>query len=225
MVDMLKNTLIYIYIVTVLLLAGFARASTISIAEVDYNPSQMLLKISGQYIDGCNSKVAPQLSETQSLGEKIVAEIKLNPVRTSDFCTQGFSFERQFDMVLDVRTLGLAAGFTYVLNISGTSGLHTLEIALPKNSSVGEFETTEHKGQVVALGDGSFALVKNQDDFVMLNSTIDLSKYNGQMVSISGIEFVHQVGPIVEVSAQDPLHETSSNKPSVFVLNVFTVSK
>ena len=79
-------------------------------------------------------------------------------------------------------------------------------------------------GEVAVLADGTFVLVLDAQNTILLQSTFDLTPIVGSKVMISGIEQEHQLAPAYGAHSVDPLPGmTSGNKTIVFV--VFGISE
>lgn len=153
----------------------------------------------------------------------LVEVVNQNSVKSCGLVSDQVSL---YDMVLDIRSIGIPAGSNFQLKFANfnTENLSPLTINLPASDVDHSLNQSFYQGQIVMLGNGDFALLTTDMKTLFVKSTIDLTKYVGMNVQISGIEFVHQVGPIVEVNALDPLSaETQNNNLSMFVLTISTI--
>jgi hypothetical protein len=79
-------------------------------------------------------------------------------------------------------------------------------------------------GEVAVLADGTFVLVLDTQNTILLQSDFDLTPFIGFKVMISGIEQEHQLAPAYGSYSVDPLPGMASgNKTIVFV--VFGISE
>jgi hypothetical protein len=74
-------------------------------------------------------------------------------------------------------------------------------------------------GEVAVLADGTFVLVLDAQNTILLQSNFDLTPFVGFKVMISGIAQEHQLAPAYGSHSVDPLPGmTSGNKTIVFVV-------
>ncbi len=79
-------------------------------------------------------------------------------------------------------------------------------------------------GEVAVLADGTFVLVLDAQNTILLQSDFDLTPFIGSKVMISGIEQEHLITPVYGSYSVDPLPGMASgNKAIVFV--VFGISE
>jgi hypothetical protein len=90
-----------------------------------------------------------------------------------------------------------------------------------------KFNYKKHVGTIVALGDGSLALVIDQSRAYSLKSRMDLTNYIGSKVVISGIELDQQLAPNLGVEVVDPLpnFNTGTNLVTFFVFGINEVTQ
>ena len=72
-------------------------------------------------------------------------------------------------------------------------------------SSPQSYNFKSYEGDIVATADGSFVLVQDQNNFLVLQAKMDLSNFVGSKVMISGIELDQQLAPSLEPEVVDPL--------------------
>lgn len=79
-------------------------------------------------------------------------------------------------------------------------------------------------GEVAVLADGTFVLVLDAQNIILLQSNFDLTPFVGSKVMVSGIEQEHQLSPAYGATSVDPLPGMATgNKTIVFV--VFGISE
>ncbi|MNJ91003.1 hypothetical protein D3C87_86470 [compost metagenome] len=87
-----------------------------------------------------------------------------------------------------------------------------------------QYNYKTHVGEIVSTGDGSLVLVIDQNNFLPLQSELDMTPFIGSKVMISGIELEHQLAPNLEIEIVDPLPGFSFGSKSV-VFFVFGISE
>jgi hypothetical protein len=67
--------------------------------------------------------------------------------------------------------------------------------------------------------------VVTEDTVFQLQSNLDLSQFNGSMVSVDGYEIKHKVKPVVELASLDPLSGSRDEATVAPLLVVFGISE
>lgn len=165
---MISRTLILVYIVCVLLFAGFARAAqlperesmTLKITDVQYQSNNWLLHINGYMSHPCTTNPYPVISHSQKDAKTLVIQVVAQ--EKQGMCIQKISDE--YDLSFDLRTLfsksdhlNLDKDQTYTLVAGGFEGFE-LEVNPKRMNSGFPFSTIELQGHLVILDDGSVAL-------------------------------------------------------------------
>lgn len=226
---MKKNLIIAVYIIAVLGFSAMARASVTQLTTIHFDQDLLKLSIQGSVLDACQNNVTPTVLQTLSSNDSEVVVISVNAEKTQEECAFFPISESKFDIALDVRTLGLDSGKEYILKFSneivGTQ--QSLKVFIPEGSSDFVTYNIAKSGLIVAMGDGEFALVINDQDFYTLKSTIDLSQYVGNYVRVNGFELNYQVGPALELNTLDPLPRfgLKSDSTVFFVNSISSISQ
>jgi hypothetical protein len=91
-------------------------------------------------------------------------------------------------------------------------------------SSPQSYNFKNYEGQIVATADGSYVLVIDRNNFLVLQAKFDLADYVGSKVMISGIELDQQLAPVLQPEAVDPLPGQGFGSKNV-VFFVFGISE
>jgi hypothetical protein len=220
---MLRNVAITVYIFIILIISGFAKASTPIVTKLEYNESMNKITVAGYALDTCKHAYVAR-AELVAGPEKL-AYLNIESLDPEQICGMGAAREYKFELIFDVRTLGLPQGeYTVKLSNKSTasSELNVLVpgdlISLPEPSQIID-------GTLVAFANGQFAIVKSETEFTMVKSKIDLSQYAGQYVSASGYELQFSVQPI-DIVSQNPFEQIGSEKPvAFFVLGISSIAE
>ena len=115
----------------------------------------------------------------------------------------------------------------YVLVVLGFSATAKAQMTImPVNfDSHQQIQITSFVGQVAMTIDGDFYLVVSDNKAYELKSNLDLSEYNGLMVSVDGYEVKHKVKPVVELASLDPLPRSRNEATVAPLLVVFGISE
>ena len=115
---MKKNLIIAVYIIAVLGFSAMARASVTQLTSIHFDQELLKLSIQGSVLDACQNNVTPTVLQTMNSNNSDIVVISVNAEKTQEECAFFPVSESKFDIALDVRTLGLAAGKEYVLKFS-----------------------------------------------------------------------------------------------------------
>ena len=115
----------------------------------------------------------------------------------------------------------------YVLLVLGFSATAKAQMTImPVQSDTQQhIQIESYVGQVAMTVDGDFYLVVSEDLVFQLESNLDLTEYNGLMVSVDGYEVKHKVKPVVELASLDPLSGSRNETTVAPLLVVFGISE
>lgn len=223
----MKNILIGTYIIVVLLISAFARASQVIIQEAQYNPERNLIKVEGSYSGVCLKHVRPSLKVDQT--EDGFIDYKLQLVANEICPTQVEKYN--FEMAVDTRSIGLPEKQNLILNFNHPMQKKMTEPLVVNNnfSYVLDYENLDLiSGQVIELEGRTpqYAILTEDNIVFKLKGPFQFSKYVNQVISVKGYELKIQIQPIREASTT-PLNEVStsgSNLKSFNVMTIFTLN-
>lgn len=115
----------------------------------------------------------------------------------------------------------------YVLIVLGFSATAKAQMKImPISNTPVQVQIQSFVGQVAMTLEGQFYLIVTEDKVFELKSNIDLSDFNGLMVSVDGYEVKHKVGPVVELASLDPLprNNEATVAPLLVVFGISEVS-
>lgn len=114
----------------------------------------------------------------------------------------------------------------YVLIVLGFSATSRAQMSImPIFENTKNIQIESYVGQMAMTLDGRSYLVVDEDYYFELKSNIDLSEFNGKMVSVDGYEVKHKVGPVVDVASLDPLPGNRNEATVAPLLIVFGISE
>jgi hypothetical protein len=115
----------------------------------------------------------------------------------------------------------------YVLVVLGFSATAKAQMSiLPVFPNTNQHvQIQSYVGQVAMTTEGDFYLVVTEDTVFQLQSNLDLSQFNGSMVSVDGYEIKHKVKPVVELASLDPLSGSRDEATVAPLLVVFGISE
>jgi hypothetical protein len=220
--------LVTIYVVSILAWSGMLRAEEVVLDHVAFNSNHFELTLGGRVNNTCGLSLKTRIIENQFTEEGPVAVIEVQNDEKVESCP----FDQRdelFDMVVDVRSLGLKAGVTYNLTFANSfneisNPIYTVEI--PKNSFFPNYSPVHSSGMLTKTLMGQWILVRGMNDFIILKTKLDLSQYLGQYVTIEGTEVLHRTGPIFEVDEHNPLraHNNTLEGPTMFLFSISTAT-
>lgn len=219
--------LITIYIVSILAWSGLLRAEEVVIDHTVFDQEHFELAISGRVNQACGLALKTRIIENQFTQDGPVAVIEIVNQNKTEPCSLEETNE-QFDLIFDVRSLGLKAGNSYSLafaNPFNASSSPIYKVEIPKNSFFPNYSPVKVQGVLANTLSGQWILVRGINDFVILKTKLDLSKYLGQYVSIEGTEVLHRTGPIFEVDEHNPLRANNTLEgPTMFLFSISTAT-
>lgn len=201
----LRNALIALYILLVLAISAVSRAE-VAVNSVKYDSNSFMVRVDGVFAGKCFPQFQPHVARitTSSLNPSVI----VNVAKTPEVCISNQEHQGRFSYVFDVRSLGLAAGETYRLQL-GTEiqpvDFGGLFVDIPANSVPVSYATKNFVGQIVEMADGSFGFLTNDNVAYAVQSPLNLAQYVGSKVLVSGFELKHQVGPALDPQTVDPL--------------------
>ncbi len=227
----MRKWIILTYIITVLMISGFAKASTdILLNTAEYDESTNSISITGLLNGSCGTSLETSLVETQSTeeGPVLVLEVRNKSQKNCDFNQLSIN---EFDLTIDIKAIlknKISGEFFVTFNNVFT---HTFDpmfiVKLPEEAVVGiNYETVAAKGTVEFNNTNrQFVLKQNNGDILVLKSNINLNKYLNKIVLIDALEITPMSGPGFELEEQDPLHamrvsKSQANNSKVFVLGI-----
>lgn len=226
----MKNILIGIYIIAVLLISAFARASQITIHSSNFNSKSNILKVNGYYNGICLKHVRPSLKVEQF--NNGLPDYKLN-LLADEICPPQVR-NYKFEMAIDSRTLGLPENEILVLNFNHPVQKRTTNPILINNKysySLDFSKLNLINGRVIRF-EGSnqkpiYAVQTSNDEIFVLKGPFDFSNYLDQNVSLKGYELKIQIQPINEKlfssSIETDLSDVSIGLSSLKNFNVVTI--
>lgn len=213
-----------IYVFSILAWSGSLKAEQVVIDHVSFDQEHFELALAGRVTSTCGVSIKTRMIENQFTEDGAIALIEVVNLGKVDTCALDQKKNEAFDFVIDVRSLGLKPGVNYNLAFANVfsntlNPIYTVEI--PRNSFFPSYSSTEAAGVIAQTFKGDWILVRNINEYTILKTKLDLSKYIGQMVKIEGTEVLHRTGPVFEVDAHDPLIEPASLKgPTMFVFSI-----
>jgi hypothetical protein len=223
----LVKWIVTIYVVSILAWSGLLKAEEIVIDQAQFNADHFQLTLSGRINSTCGLSLKTKIIENQFTEDGSIAVVEIINQGKTSTCPMNQSNEA-FDMIVDVRTMGLKPGATYNLAFAntfagGSSPLFT--VSLPQHAFYSGYTASKATGVIYQTLDGQWLLVKSPSEAVKLQTKIDLSRYVGQLVIIEGTEVLHRTGPIYDLSEHSPLRvQTKSEASALYVLSISTVT-
>lgn len=223
----MKKAFIFIYILAILLISGFAKAQNPMIEKIQYSPETLKFQVSGQHTYFCKSEFKPIVVSQQVIENNVL--VKNVVVRPSRPCIELLNSAQPFDLTFDARDLNLLPNQKTIVrfqNVNTELTQNVFEISIDDSvaTEVG-VEKVEFAGQLVKLATGGYAIADDSQAFKVV-SEFDLERYVGSDVSIIGTDFVYQVAPVLEVGSVDIDNFSNlKEKSAIFVLEIKSISK
>ncbi len=219
--------LITIYVVSILAWSGMLRAEEVVLDRTTFDKEHFELTLEGRVNQACGLSLNTKIIENQFTEDGPVAIIEVLNNQKTETCPFDHRDE-DFDIVLDVRSLGLKPGSSYSLAFANSfssvsSPIYSVEI--PKNSFFPNYSPVKAAGILANTLSEQWILVRGMNDFIILKTKLDLSKYLGQYVTIEGTEVLHRTGPIFEVDEHIPLRAYNPLEgPTMFLFSISTAT-
>lgn len=115
----------------------------------------------------------------------------------------------------------------YVLIVLAFSATAKAQMKImPISNTPVQVQIQSYVGQLAMTLEGQFYLIVSEDKVFELQSNIDLSDFNGMIVSVDGYEVKHKVGPVAELASLDPLprNNEATVAPLLVVFGISEVS-
>lgn len=172
------NWLIALYILTILTWSGLLKAETVQITKSSYDPNSMALTLEGVSVGACGIKVQSQLQNSNEVIVSVVAD------ENQTICLPEES-TRIFDFILDVRSFGLNPGSNYNIKVTNNNQISneipSFYVAIPELAYYPQYNSVQSSGVLNITADGQWFLASANEKIIMLRTTLDLSRYLGQM--------------------------------------------
>jgi hypothetical protein len=223
----MKKWFILIYILSVLAIAGLAKATTTSVEIENYSFNENLfsLSVSGTVLGDCGAEVTSEIIDSQATEELPILLLEIN---NNGFSCSSSSFAlNHFDLTIDLRNLNAVSGRSYYLmfnNIFQNNSDPLVLIKTPSVFSQSVPKTDKIRGVLKRNGDYNFYLDVNGVLF-SVKSVISLENYLNKKVVIDALKIIYQVGPGFDLNSHSPLRENLSDQPtdSLFILGISTI--
>lgn len=216
--------LVTIYVLSILAWSGMLRAEEVVLDQATFDKDHFELVLEGRVSKACGLSLNTKIIENQFTEEGPVAIIEVLNKHEMETCPYEQQKDENFDIILDVRSLGLKPGTSYNLAFANSfsaasSPIYNVEI--PKNSFFPNYSPVSAQGILANTLAGQWLLVRGMNDFIILKTKLDLSKYLGQYVTIEGTEVLHRTGPIFEVDEHIPLRAYNTLEgPTMFLFSI-----
>jgi hypothetical protein len=218
--------LLTIYVISILAWSGMLRAEEVLLSNAAFNQVHFELILSGQVVGACGVSLKPKIIENQFTEDMPIVLVEVINQQNSECASD--QTEEFFDIVLDVRSLGLKPGRSYNLaflntfiNIPGPVYM----VDVPANSVFPNYNTVRASGLLQRSNSGQWYLETAMNDLTILKTKLDLSRYLGQVVTIEGTEVLHRTGPIFHTEEHSPLRALSTLQgPTMFLFSINTVT-
>lgn len=216
-----------IYVFSILAWSGMLKAEEVVIDHTSFDKDHYQLILSGRVKNTCGVSLKTKVIENQFTEDGVMALVEVVNQEKGEAC-RFEQADESFDLLMDVRSLGLKPGSNYNLTFannfsSENNPIYSLEI--PKNSVFPSYRSTQASGLIIQTARGEWLLVNGMNDYTILKTNLDLSKYVGQIVNVEGTEVLYRTGPILEIDAHDPLTEQPMVKgPSLYVFSISSVT-
>ncbi len=191
----IKRIVIIAYVMTVLLIAGFARAAdheAMAVTKVEVDEANQVILVEGFRNNGCQRYVRPVLVNVDRRLRKVVMKIAAQ-VETSQICSQ--QVEGHFQLLVSVPNLKLDANVPYELEFLNSQGVTPVEVTYNGEAQVSSFSSVEMTGILIQEVNG-FMIHTRKANFKIAPSFIDFSLHAGDEVDVSGHEIPFELMPV-----------------------------
>lgn len=115
----------------------------------------------------------------------------------------------------------------YILVVLGISATSRAEVSIEQPIRPPDLsQAKDFTGELAMSTDGRFFLVVSDQEYYELETSVDLTQFNGEMVLVHGIEPKRQIQPVVQVASLDPLDEAQRKPaPALVVLGISELTK
>lgn len=225
--SLLIKLLLTVYVISILTWSGLVKAEEVVLDTAGFDQKHFELSLRGRVTGACGVSLKTKIIENQFTEDGPIALIEVLNQNKATNCPLDRQVEL-FDIVIDVRSLGLKPNTTYGLafvNSFKTSNSPIYNVEIPDNSIFPSYTPTNISGVLTTTQEGQWIVVKDMNNFVKLKTKLDLSKYLGQYVVVEGTEVLHRTGPIYEIGEHNPLRANESQEgPTMFLFSISTVT-
>jgi hypothetical protein len=115
----------------------------------------------------------------------------------------------------------------YILIVLGFSATSRADMSIEQPINVPQAsQAKDFTGELAMSTDGRFFLVVSDKEYYELETSADLTQFNGDLVVVRGIEPKCQIQPVVQVASLDPLDEAQRKPvPALVVLGISELAK
>jgi hypothetical protein len=223
----MKKWIILAYIISVLVISGMAKATETDVVIENYNYDSNLLSltIAGKVTGNCGVDVSSVIIDSQATEDLPVLLVELGT--NSDKCQITNKSNNQFDLTLDLRSLGIKRNTSYYLmfnNLFSNNFDPLFLVHIPKEISQNTPKTEQIRGILKKDINNNFYFDVDGAIY-MVKSNINLDNYLNNKVLIDALKIIYQVGPGFDISSRSPLRESSENQPAdfVYILGISTI--
>ncbi|MEQ1877185.1 MAG: hypothetical protein ABL958_11095, partial [Bdellovibrionia bacterium] len=183
----LKRIVIVAYVLTVLMIAGLARASetvAMAVTNVEVDTGSQAILVEGYRSNACQRRPKPEVVSMDSRSRRIVMKIA---AQESDFgyCTQAVS--GHYQVVVAIPNLKLPENVPFLVEFVNAQGIAPVEVTNLGMAEGFPFSTLDLTG-IVIQEDNGFLVQTRVGAFKVQQSLIDLMQYVGEVVDVSGHE-------------------------------------
>lgn len=114
----------------------------------------------------------------------------------------------------------------YILVVLGISATSRADMTIEQPNLPAASQAKDFTGELAMSTDGRFFLVISDKEFYELETSVDLTQFNGDIVIVHGIEPKRQIEPVIQIASLDPLDEAQRKPaPALVVLGISELTK
>jgi hypothetical protein len=205
----LKRILIVAYVLSVLLIAGLAKADeSAPVTKVQADNEQQLVFIEGYRANPCQKVPRPEVVKIDRESRKVF--MKVSPsFAHSRICAQ--VMQGKFNLVVTMASLKIPENVPYELTFdNAATDVQPVEVVNKGMVDAFPFSSTDLAGILIQESDGFSVQTRNQK-FNVVPSMMNLEDYAGQIVDVSGHQVNFDLMPVEGTLISNPNDELSKS--------------
>jgi hypothetical protein len=198
----LKRIIILAYVLSVLMIAGLTQASetaSMAVTKVQADIGNQTILVEGYRSDACQKSPRPEVVTIDRANHTVVMRV-VSKGTGFQFCTQQIS--GRYEIILSIASLKLPENVPFTLHFQNSQGALPIEIVSTGMMDGFPFSSVDLTGILIQEGD-NFSIQTRSENLKVVPSSLDLSRFAGEIVEVSGHKVEFGLMPVDELNTND----------------------
>ncbi|HEX4926093.1 MAG TPA: hypothetical protein VFV50_18515 [Bdellovibrionales bacterium] len=196
----LKRIIIIAYVLSVLMIAGLTQASELSamsVTKVQFDGNSQVILVEGFRGNACQRAPRPEVVSIDKRTRMVTMRI-VSKGNGLSFCTQ--KVEGRYELVVGVASLRLPENVPFTLHFENSQNVAPIEVVSTGMADGFPFSSVDMTGILIQEADGFSIQTRSENFKVVPNDIIDLGKFAGEVVDVSGHKIEFGLMPVDELN-------------------------